>query len=144
VIVSISSDVNIIVYPEIWEMMTADRIVEEYPFLPMIIIIGIANNIILIVWSLLVVLFLFTRNKYFPIFTVFFLVYCLVVVIIDFALTNSISIKIFPNESKEFSDLVLTNLIESVIITLIWVPYFLVSKNVKSVFKETEISMDSV
>lgn len=143
-IVSISSDVNIIVYPEIWEMMTADRIVEEYPFLPMIIIIGIANNIILIVWSLLVVLFLFTRNKYFPIFTVSFLVYCLVVVIIDFALTNSISIKIFPNESKEFSDLVLTNLIESVIITLIWVPYFLVSKNVKSVFKETEISMDSV
>ena len=97
---------------------------ESELYIPMygpLIIFGLTTNIILFIFSLIVVVLFFQKRKFIRLMTILLLISTLIIYTIDYILFSLMSGKMeFPIE-----------LVISLILCLILIPYFLASKSIK-------------
>ena len=122
------------VYSEIfsngsWEVLTTPGTKAYNPLWAPILICEITINIALVFAWLFIAFLFFSKKKIFPRWYVGILLFTLV-----FLLVDAFSIKlVLPNEPV-FDPDTSKNIIRSVVVTLIWVPYIFMSKRVKATF----------
>jgi hypothetical protein len=112
-----------------WEALTTQGS-EAYDPLWAPIIIGeiIVNSGVILVWLYMAYKF-FTKSKYFPRWYIGIAVFSLIFIVAD-----AFAIKlVLPNEPV-FDPDTIKELMRSVIMVVVWVPYMLVSKRVKATF----------
>ncbi|MCR4348160.1 MAG: DUF2569 domain-containing protein [Sulfuricaulis sp.] len=112
-----------------WEVLTTPGTEAYNPLWAPILICEITINIALVFAWLFIAFLFFSKKKIFPRWYVGILLFTLV-----FLLVDAFSIKlVLPNEPV-FDPGTSTNIIRSVVVTLIWVPYIFMSKRVKATF----------
>lgn len=112
-----------------WEALTTPGTKAYNPLWAPILICEITINIALVFAWLFIAFLFFSKKKIFPRWYVGILLFTLV-----FLLVDAFSIKlVLPNEPV-FDPDTSKNIIRSVVVTLIWVPYIFMSKRVKATF----------
>lgn len=112
-----------------WEVLTTPGTVTYNPLWGPILIGELSiNGALVIAWIFIAFLF-FTKKKTFPKWYIGIVIFTLVFILIDALATKSV----MPNEPV-FDPETIEEFGRSLIATLIWVPYMLVSKRVKAVF----------
>lgn len=112
-----------------WEVLTTPGSRAYNPFWAPILICEITINIALFITWLFVAFLFFSKKKIFPRVYIGVLLFTLV-----FLLVDAFSIKlVLPNEPV-FDPDTSKNIIRSLVVTLVWVPYMFMSKRVKATF----------
>ncbi len=115
---------------DLWVSLTTPGQPAYHPLSGVTLLFETAYNLILLSVGILLLVLFFQRRKTFPPLMISFIVLALLGNLIDGALAGSISSSIPEIASPETTRAIM----QSIIACCIWVPYFLVSKRVKSTF----------
>jgi hypothetical protein len=112
-----------------WKILTTPGTAAYHPMWAPSIIFELLGNIAVLVFSIVLAVLFFQKRSVLPkVITAFFLLN-LAFVIVDFLLANSI-----PAIANQGNQAPLGEIFRSIILCLIWIPYFLISKRVKGTF----------
>ena len=123
--------------PEVWrEITTAGSDFYHPLFVPIIIFEVVINCIFFVIVPIFLLVLMFKKNRLFPKAMIYYLVGSLILQIIDTALVvNTIyTLDAYKNIQPEYTANAYKEIGQSLIYTLIWVPYFQISKRVKATF----------
>jgi len=95
-----------------------------------LLLLEISGNVAFVVWSIILLFLLFTRSRRFPRLMIAYLIGNLLFIGLDLLAVASL-----PNTGDAASDLI-PELVRSILVCAIWVPYFLVSVRVKNTFTQ--------
>jgi hypothetical protein len=116
---------------DVWNNLTTPGTSAYHPFWSTFISLEIILNAGLLIATVYLAYLFFTKRKQFPKFYIGLAVFTLVFIFID-ALGSKV---VFPNEPFFDPDFT-KQLIQSLLVVVIWVPYMLRSKRVKATFIE--------
>ncbi len=114
--------------PDVWRQLNDASLPGHQPMLPTMIIVESVVNVAMLVFTLALVWYFFTKSRHTPRLYIVWLVLLVVIQVVDSALVSSLGVPIDKDSMRD--------LIRSVITSAIWIPYFLVSKRVKNTFVE--------
>ncbi|MEA1994815.1 MAG: DUF2569 domain-containing protein [Campylobacterota bacterium] len=112
-----------------WNVLTTPGSEAYHPLWASLIIFESVGNIVFIIFPIVLLVFLFRKSKLLPKLMISCLVLNLLFVASDFFLSDLIPAIAEQNDSGSIKELART-----VILAVIWIPYFLVSKRVKQTF----------
>lgn len=116
---------------ETWHKLTSPDSELYHPWYRPLLIGEIVSNSIMLLFSIVLIVMLFQKYKYFPKLVITFLV-----LNITFGIANSSAIAII-NDRVDFNLLP----IPSAIVSILWIIYFLTSERVKQTFKHEKRSL---
>jgi hypothetical protein len=113
-----------------WNMLTSSSSEFYHHLWAPLLVFESVGNLLLLILSLTVLYFFLCKSKHVPRLVIFWLMYSLIFVIIDFFFAEQIPlIADLPQDAQSTKEVV-----RSIIAALIWIPYFLISKRVKATF----------
>ncbi|MGH8321709.1 MAG: DUF2569 domain-containing protein [Gammaproteobacteria bacterium] len=121
-----------------WAILTTPRSSAYNPLWAPLLSFEIAGNILILLAALVLLYLFFTKSFRLPKLMVTFLLANLLFVTADYFLTGNIAT--IPQHAR---DEAMTQILRSLLASIIWVPYFLVSKRVKNTFVSNEIAASS-
>jgi len=128
-IVFILTDLLTAFSPENWHLLTTPGTEAYHPLWAPILIFELVGNFMFFLFSIIVAIYFFQRDKIAPKMIIIFLLSNLIFVAVDYFIGNLIPFVRDLNNTQSTNEL-----IRIVIGCLIWVPYFLMSKRVKGTF----------
>jgi uncharacterized protein DUF2569 len=112
-----------------WSILTTPGTTTYHPMWAPSIIVEFLGNIAFLVFSIVLAVIFFQKRSVVPKVITAFLLLNLAFVVVDFLLANSI-----PAVASQGNQGPLGEIARSIIVCLIWVPYFQISKRVKGTF----------
>jgi hypothetical protein len=112
-----------------WKILTTPGTTAYHPMWAPSIIFELVGNIAFLVFSIVLAILFFQKRSVLPKVITTFLLLSLAFVVVDFLLANSI-----PVVASQGNQGPLGEIVRSIIVCLIWVPYFQISKRVKGTF----------
>jgi len=112
-----------------WWVLTSPASGHYHPLWAPLLIGELIGNTIFMIFSVSLIILFFVRRKIIPRLTIIFLIANLVFVSIDFYL-----VRLLPAAAQQADYQALTDWIQTLVACLIWVPYFIISKRVKTTF----------
>ena len=138
VVILLNNDVLPIFQNGSWEILTTPGSeVYHYLWAPLIIF-EIVGNIFFLIFDIILIVLYFKKSYRFPILCIVFIVLNFLFLASDFFLTHYL-VGVIPGLTVEGNTEFIKELVRVVIVAIIWVPYFLVSKRVKNTFVKPEI-----
>ncbi len=114
---------------ETWQVLTTPGTEAYHPSWAPLLIFELVGNIIFIIFPIVIAIFFFQKRKVVPKLIIAFLLSNLAFVGSDYFLANTI-----PFVASQDDPASLKELARTLVGSLIWVPYFLVSKRAKATF----------
>lgn len=114
---------------EIWSTLTNPAGAQYHPLWAPLLIGELVGNCFFIVFSIVLIVLLFIRRKMVPKLTITFLIANLIYVSVDIYL-----VRLLPAIAQNGDYQALTDWVRTLVACLIWVPYFIASKRVKTTF----------
>jgi uncharacterized RDD family membrane protein YckC len=118
--------------PNIWNAITTPGSENYTPYFAHLLIFETLANVILFVWSILLLYYFFGKKKTFPYLVIIFLLVRLSLFLVDSIATGLIFHKAFF-DTKGGSEFAI-GLIKPLGACMVWIPYFLKSERVKNTF----------
>ncbi|MCX5717953.1 MAG: DUF2569 domain-containing protein [Nitrospirae bacterium] len=128
-LVSLGKDLLPAFSSETWAIMTTPGTEAYHPLWAPLLIFELAGNSIFIIFSIIAAIMFFRKKKIFPKMIIIFLLSNLVFVAADYFAAKAIPLIANQNDPESVRELART-----LIGCLIWVPYFIKSKRVKTTF----------
>ena len=116
-----------------WAILTTPGSDAYHPLWEPLLIFEIAGNFIFLVTGIILIFLFFAKSYRLPILMVAYLALNLLFVVSDFLFADLIPAVAAQNDSESVRELV-----RAIAGAIIWIPYFLVSKRVKSTFVKQE------
>lgn len=135
-ILYIYTDLQIYFEPEVWNAITTYGTEAYHPLFLFLIWYESILNTILIIIPIVLLVFMFKKNKNFPLLMIIYLITTFIFSLIDGVLTWEIFTEtpFFSDNIQATKSLIIEQNIKYLIANLIWIPYFLKSKRVKATF----------
>jgi hypothetical protein len=112
-----------------WSLLTKPGSALYDPMWRPLLVFNLSGNVGLVAFDVVLLVMLFSRKRSFPSALIIMLLARLLFIIADHVLTLQIP-AVAANESERF----MKQVVQSVVICAIWVPYFLISKRVRRTF----------
>ena len=112
-----------------WSVLTSPASPGYHPLWAPLVIVELVGNVCFLIYAICLIICFFQRRKYVPKLTILFLITNLIFVCFDYYLTHFIIIR-----ASSLNLDAIINLARSVVACMIWVPYFIYSKRVRSTF----------
>jgi hypothetical protein len=116
-----------------WAVLTTPGSGAYHPLWAPLIIFEIAGNTLFVILDVVLIFIFFTKSYRFPALFIAFLALNLVFMVSDFFFADLI-----PAVAAQSGPKYIKELAQTIIGTIIWIPYFLVSKRVKNTFVKPE------
>lgn len=129
IIIFIGGDLLPFFSSEMWAFLTTPGTEVYNPLWAKLLVFELIAKIGLIVFTLIVIVYFFRKRRILPTMMVFLLILYLILVSVDYFHSNFILLMKDQNSADT-----LRELIQSIIVCSIWVPYFLFSRRVKGTF----------
>lgn len=136
----IYTDLQIFFEPEVWNAITTYGTEAYHPLFSFLIWYESILHTLLIIIPIVLLVFMFKKNKNFPLLMIIYLITTFIVSLIDGVLAWKIFTEtpFFSNDIQSTQSLIfeqnIKDLIPNLIVKLIWISYFLKSKRVKATF----------
>jgi len=128
-VVSFIRDFLPVFKPEVWNQLTSPESPNYIPMYKTLVFTELGINIVDFLYVFVVLYFFYAKKRLLPLLMIIYYLTGPAVLLIDEVLVKFVPVIDVLNEGLKSSDL-----IRSFIPCLIWIPYFLVSKRVKSTF----------
>jgi len=110
-------------------MLTSPDSIAYHPLGSPLLIMELVGNVCFLIFSISVIVFFFSRRRFFPKLAIVFIALNLIFVGLDYFLARAILIKADPVDAES-----IVNFIRTLVASTIWIFYFIFSKRVKRTF----------
>ena len=116
---------------ETWSLLTTPGSAAYNWVWKPILLFELFGNLIFLIWAVVLLILLFAHKRIFPRMMIAFYVANLLFVGLDFAVASGIPVVASQPDARS-----VVELIKSILVCAIWIPYFLISERVKTTFTE--------
>jgi hypothetical protein len=116
---------------ETWSLLTTPGSAAYNWVWKPILLFELFGNLIFLIWAVVLLVLLFGHKRIFPMMMIAFYVANLLFVGLDFAIASGIPVVASQPDAGS-----VVELIKSILVCAIWIPYFLISERVKTTFTE--------